>query len=90
MVEVLIELHLARARHDIQQDLPPTLHAEILEEYGLTEQEFRETMAFYADHPEAYIELYTMMMNGLAAERDPSGQASTENDLEAPADSLTN
>lgn len=89
MVEVLIELHLARARHSIQQDLPPSAHDAILAEYGLTEQQFRETMAFYADHPEVYIELYTKVMNGLAAERNPAGLPEV-NEMEILTDSLTN
>lgn len=85
MVEVLIELHLARARHDIQQDLPSTLHAEILDAHGLTEQQFRETMAFYADHPTTYTEVYTRVMDRLAAERDPAGS-----EMEMLTDTLTN
>jgi hypothetical protein len=89
MVEVLIELHLARARHDIQQDLPPTLHAEILEAYGLTEQAFRETMAFYTDHPETYMAVYTRVMDRLAAERNPVGSPE-DGEMEILTDTLTN
>jgi len=89
MVEVLIELHLARARHDIQQDLPPTLHDEILDAYRLTEQQFQETMAFYVDHPETYTAVYTRVMDRLAAERDPV-EAPENREMEILADTLTN
>jgi hypothetical protein len=90
MVEVLIELHLARARQNIQQDLSPAVRDDILKAYGLSEEQFRENMARYAEHPEAFVDLYTRMMDRLAAERSTVEPPAMDKGLDVLSDSLGN
>ncbi len=75
MVEVLIELHLANARLELQYDRRPAVRDSILFKYGLDAQRFQDVMAYYADHPEAYSALYTTMLDRISAERIQQGEA---------------
>lgn len=69
MVEILVELHLASARNENLLALPPTVRTAILAKYGLDEVQFESIMQHYADHPQAYTDLYTSVLDRLSAER---------------------
>lgn len=69
MTELMVELHLADARVELQLDVPDTLRSAILYKYGLDEQGFRQIIAYYADHPEAYASLATTVLDRISAER---------------------
>ncbi len=69
MVEVLIELHLAAARLDLRKDLPPAEREAILARHGLDTLRYGQVMAYYAEHPQAYVDLYSQVLDRLSAER---------------------
>ncbi len=74
MVEVLIELHLADARLDLQYDALPAVRDSILLKHGLDEPRFRAILDYYADHPEAYSALYTTVLDRISDERLRQGE----------------
>ncbi len=74
MVEVLIELHLADARLELQYNLVPVVRDSILFKYGLDEQRFRAILDYYADHPEEYAALYTTVLDRISDERLRQGE----------------
>ena len=74
MVEVLIELHLADARLDLQYELVPAVRDSILFKHGLDEQRFLAILDYYADHPEEYSALYTTVLDRISDERLRQGE----------------
>ena len=74
MVEVLIELHLAEARLDLQYDLVPAVRDSILFKHGLDEPRFLAILDYYADHPEEYSALYTTVLDRISDERLRQGE----------------
>ncbi len=69
-VNVLVELHLAKARAEILQQTPSkALRDSILARYALNAQRLDATLDYYAHHPDAYAALYETVMNRLRAER---------------------
>ena len=74
MVEVLIELHLADARLELQYNLAPAVRDSILFKDGLDEQHFRAILDYYADNPEAYSALYTTVLDRISDERLRQGE----------------
>ncbi|GIV60270.1 DUF4296 domain-containing protein [Rhodocaloribacter litoris] len=69
LVEVFIDLHLAAARADLYRDLPPGTRDSVLARHGLTPEEFEAAIRYYVEHPDAYVELYTRVLNRLNEER---------------------
>lgn len=80
MVEVLVELHLAAARQQIRGDVAPEVREEIFQRYGLDAARFGATMNYYAEHPDAYLEVYNTILDRLSAERAHSYGASPGDD----------
>jgi len=74
MVEVLIELHLADARLDLQLDRIPAVRDSILFKHGLDEPRFLQILDYYAEHPEEYTALYTTVLDRLSDERLRQGE----------------
>ena len=74
MVEVLIELHLADARLDLQYEVVPAVRDSILFKHGLDEQRFLAILDYYADHPEEYSALYTTVLDRISDERLRQGE----------------
>lgn len=69
LVDVLVELHLAEGRAEITGTPVPAARDSILARYGVTPDAFDETVAYYADRPEAYLEVYDAVLDALSAER---------------------
>lgn len=71
LVEVLVELNLAKARAETDglPPPPPALRDSIFARYGLSEADFKAAMDAYARHPDAYAKLYEAMLDKLEAER---------------------
>ncbi|WP_456424510.1 DUF4296 domain-containing protein [Rhodocaloribacter sp.] len=69
LVEVLIDLQLASARSDLYRDVPPGTRDSVLADHGLTEADFEAAMRYYSEHPEAYVEIYTTVLNRINEER---------------------
>lgn len=70
LVEVLIELHLAQGRAEVEEDsLPPAVRDSILARHEIDEDRFHSAMNYYASHPEDYLELYNEVLNRLSAEQ---------------------
>jgi len=65
MVDVLADLHLSEARNQRYGDLPPAIRDTVLVLYGLDSTRYAAAMRYYAEHPDAYVELYTAVMNKL-------------------------
>lgn len=66
--EVLVDLHLLEARAELDHDLPPSLRDSVLARHGLTAARFEAAIDFYVDHPQAYTDLYSDVLNRLNAE----------------------
>lgn len=69
LVEVLIDLHLATARANLYPDLPPVPRDSVLAHHGLTPADYEAVLHYYTEHPDAYVELYTKVLNRLNEER---------------------
>ncbi len=69
LVEVLIDLQLASARSDLYHDLAPGARDSVLADHGLTEADFEAAMRYYSERPEAFVELYTSVLNRINEER---------------------
>ena len=71
LVEVLVELNLAKARAEASglPEPPPALRDSIFAHYGLSASDFQTAMDAYARHPNAYAELYTAVLDRIEAER---------------------
>ncbi len=69
LVDVLIELHLAKARAETQPGEAPDLREAVLTRYGLSEARFNAAMDYYAEHPEEYLDLYDTVLDRFGEER---------------------
>lgn len=69
LVQVLLELHLARARTEVVRDVSPTLRDSILFHYGLDSTSFEAALSYYIDRPEEYKALYTQVLDQINEER---------------------
>ncbi len=69
LVEVLIDLQLASARSDLYHDLSPGMRDSVLTRHGLTEADFEAAMRYYSERPEAFVEIYTTVLNRINEER---------------------
>ncbi len=68
LVEVLTDLHLAKARSELDEP-PPALEDSVLHHHGLTRADYDAALDYYAEHPDAYLALYDQVLNHLNAER---------------------
>ena len=69
-ISVLAELHLARARQDLQDDLPASIRDSIFRRYQTDSTAFEETFTYYTDHPDEYTQIYGRLLDHLNEERD--------------------
>lgn len=69
IVEVLIDLQLASARSDLYHDVSPGMRDSVLTRHGLTEADFEAAMRYYSERPEAFVEIYTTVLNRINEER---------------------
>lgn len=71
LTTVLVNLHLANARAELRSApaLPPGARDSILAQHGLDEPAFEAAMTYYAEHPEAYVDLYDVVLDCLSAGR---------------------
>lgn len=69
MVDVLVGLHLAEARSEVDGPLPAGMRDSILSRHGLTPSDYEAAVAHYADHPETYSDIYDRVLDRLSAER---------------------
>lgn len=68
MVEVLTELHLTQARMEVQGNLLPATRDSIFNRYGIDEGDFEAAMAYYAEHPDVYLEVHGQLLDRLDME----------------------
>lgn len=71
LIEVLMDLHLAGARIQVDPDAMPGLRDSVLSLHGLDSTSFVEAMAWYEAHPEEYVAVYGTVVDRLAEEREP-------------------
>lgn len=72
-VEVLIDLHLASARAAHLPDWPAETREALLARHGLDSATLDHAFRYYSEHPDAYLQRYTELLDRLSAER-PSGR----------------
>ena len=87
LIEALAEAHLAEvraARFGLDAD---SLRHEALAAHGLDTAAFNAATAYYADHPEAYVDLYQQAIDRMSAERAELRRAA-DSLTRPPADSL--
>lgn len=74
LTSVLVELHLANARAGLESApaLPPGTRDSILARHGLDEPTLETAMDYYTEHPQAYVDLYDVVLDCLSAARDQS------------------
>lgn len=73
MVDLLIELHLAAARAEATNEIPPNIRDSILIAYGVDSTTYADAITFYAERPEKYLEIYSRVLDRLNSERNPLG-----------------
>ena len=85
-VAVLAELHLARARQDLQDDLPRSIRDSIFDRYHTDSTRFQQTVSYYTDHPEAYTQIYNRVVDHLNEARDaePASAATVDSSKARP------
>lgn len=71
LIEVLMDLHLAGARLQMEPAISPGLRDTVLARHGLDSTSFLEAMAWYEEHPDEYVAVYGTVVDRLAEERDP-------------------
>ena len=69
-ITLLVEMHLLQGQREAGLDDLPS-RSDILEHYGVTEEEFEETLIYYAGRPDRYKQMYSQVMDTLQVERDP-------------------
>lgn len=85
MIAVLAEMHLAQARQKTIGDLTVATRDSILHHHDLDREQFEDALAFYAAHPEAYVEIYRQALDRLGEERMTQFNAPYEPAPEDPA-----
>ena len=68
LVNVLTEIHLADARIALDADVPEQLRDSVLEKFGVSKNEFDESIVFLAEHPDRLAEIYGQVVDRLVAE----------------------
>lgn len=84
MVDVLIELHLAVARAEVTQEIPVNIRDSILIAYDIDSTTYARAVAYYAEHPDKYAEIYSRVLDRLNSERIPLGRAADNEAAPAP------
>jgi hypothetical protein len=69
LVPVLVDLHLAQERANLDVDTPPALRDSVLAHYGIAPAQYRAVIAYYSERPEAYAALYRSVIDTLQARR---------------------
>ena len=74
LVDVLVGLHLAEARAQLQGaqfqgEVPENMRDSILARYHLDADRFAAIMEYYVAHPDSYATLYRNVLNRLSNER---------------------
>jgi hypothetical protein len=69
MVQLFIEMHLTEARGEIFDDNLTATRDSIFRQYGVTPAAFESAMGYYAEHPDAYLEVYSKALDKLSDER---------------------
>lgn len=77
LVEALVELHLAEARTTAGHPALPVVRDTLLARHGLDRARFDAAMAYYAERPEAFYELYGRVLDQLHAEAREAPAPST-------------
>jgi len=69
LVEVLVDLHLSRARVDLgfSREDPEVLDS-VLTAHDVARHRFTESLDYYSDHPEEYFQIYNRVIEVLAIE----------------------
>jgi hypothetical protein len=85
-VSVLAEIHLARARQQIEGDLPRAIRDSIFRRYDTDSTLLQETVAYYTDHPSEFTEIYNQLLDHLHEQRDevPSSPLPENSTRDAP------
>ncbi|MEM6337924.1 MAG: DUF4296 domain-containing protein [Bacteroidota bacterium] len=82
LVAALVDLHLAGARSERFGDMDASWHESVLAQHGLTQADLDEALDFYAANRDAYLDLYTAVLDSLNAARDvPTPEALSEDTL---------
>lgn len=71
MVDLMMDLHLAKARGELFQDVPPGTRDSVLARHNLDRARYEAIMDYYVDHPEAYLNLYNQLLDEINQERRP-------------------
>lgn len=69
VVQVLLELHLLEARSETDGDVPPAARDSVFAHYGVSEELFEKTLAYYAGQPEAFGQIYGRLLDRINVER---------------------
>ncbi len=67
-VAILVDLHLTESRREIVGDLPPATRDSVLRAHGITEGQYAQSVRYYAERPEEYLDLYNAVIDSLSAE----------------------
>ena len=68
MAEIFIDIHLANARAELGYGSDGTPLDTIIVRRGLSRKAFDQRMAFYANHPQAYLVVQNQVMDRLGQE----------------------
>lgn len=74
MAEIFIEFHLMEARSDLFPEDVIHFRDSIFRQYNVDTLAYEQTMQYYSDHPDIYMEVYTNALDKLSDERYRPGQ----------------
>ena len=82
LMPLLVEIHLLQARlSSFAPDTTAHLYVDsLVRKYGITRDEFRETMQYYAGHPEEYVVLMDSVVDQMRMMR-PSAEVEEDDPL---------
>lgn len=66
-VSVMADMHLVAARHANEGSLPAGLRDSVLAAYGVSSSQFDATLTYYVEHPGAYNDVYSSIVDTLSA-----------------------
>lgn len=84
MVSVLMELHLAVARAESTNEIPPNIRDSILIAYGVDSTQYAGAITYYAANPKKYAEIYSRVLDRLNTDRLPLGEPIDDDALVPP------
>lgn len=67
-VAILVDFHLIESRREIVADMPPETRDSVLLAHGVSSRQYERAVRYYAQRPDAYLDLYNKVIDSLSSE----------------------